>query len=101
MACAGVVNRYPRRRLQPGAQHVARFVKEVLLLLGQQPLDLSLGDRHADRLQQRRQTGQCGLALMILHQHETAQVGAEMSAVPSGSGATMVRPSGVTQRSRM
>jgi hypothetical protein len=52
-----VIDRYPRRRLQPGAQHLARFVEKALLLLSQQPLDLSLGDRHADRVQQRRQTG--------------------------------------------
>jgi hypothetical protein len=52
------------------------------MLLSQQPLDFALGDRHADRLHQRRQTRQCGLPLMILHQHETPQVGAEMAARP-------------------
>jgi hypothetical protein len=82
MACARVIDRYPGRRLQAGAQNVARFVEEVILFVGQQPLDLSLGDRHANRMQQRRQTRQRGLPLMILHQHETAQVGAKMSARP-------------------
>ena len=79
MPCAGVIDRYPRRCLQAGAQHVAGLIEEDTLLVDQQPLDLALRDRHAERMQQRRQTGQRGLTLMILHQHETAQVGAEMS----------------------
>jgi len=60
-------------------QHFAVFGEKTILLCGQLPLDLAFGDRHADRMQQRRQAGQGGLALMILHQHEAAQVGAEMS----------------------
>ena len=55
---------------------------ELIQLLGQQPLDLAFGDRQADRLQQGRQARQCGLTLMILHQHETPQVGAEVSLGP-------------------
>jgi hypothetical protein len=84
MPRAGVVHRYPRRRLQSGAQHVPRFGHEVILLVGQQPLDLTFGDRQADRLQQGRKTGQCCLALMILHQHEAAQVRAEVPLGPLG-----------------
>ena len=80
--CAGVIDRYPGRGLQSGAQHVAVFGKEVVMLLGQQALDLALGDRQADRLQQGGQTRQRGLALMVLHQHEAAQVRAEMSLGP-------------------
>src|ERR1700739_4496067 len=80
MSRAGVVDRYPRRGLQAGAQHVTVFSKEVVLAFGQQPLDLTLGDRHANRLQQRRQTGQRRLALVVLHQHEATQVGAEVYA---------------------
>ena len=52
------------------------------MLLGQQPLDLALGDRQADRLQQSGQTRQCRLALMVLHQHEAAQASAEMPLRP-------------------
>ena len=80
MPRAGVIDRYPRRGLQAGPQHVAVFGQEAVLAFGQQPLDLALGDRYADRLQQRRQTGQRRLALVVLHQHEPAQVGAEVSA---------------------
>jgi len=70
------------------------FGKELIMLLDQQALDLALGDRQADRLQQGCQTRQRGLALVILHQHEAAQVRAEMSWVPSGRGAMIVWPSG-------
>jgi len=52
------------------------------MLLGQQALDLALGDRQADRLQQGGQTRQRGLALMVLHQHEATQVRTEMSFDP-------------------
>ena len=38
----------------------------------------------------------CGLVLMILHQPETPQIGPMRSRIPSGGGATVVRPSGVT-----
>ena len=82
------------------AQHVTILVEEAVLLLIEQPLDLALRDRHADRVQQCRQTGQRGLSLMILHQHETAQVRPKVASVSSGNGATMVWPSGVTHRWR-
>ena len=39
-------------------------------------------------------------ALMVVHQHEATQLRAEVPWVPSGSGATMLGPSGVNQRSR-
>ena len=82
--------------------HVAGFVQEVIMLLGQQPLDLALGDRQADRLQQSGpKTRQCRLALMVLHQHEAAQSQApKCPSVPSCSGAMIIRPSDVSQRSR-
>ena len=79
MPCAGVIHRYPGRCLQSGAQHVPRFGEESILPFCQQPLDLTFGDRQADRLQQRCQTGQCCLALMVLHQHEATQVRAEVT----------------------
>jgi hypothetical protein len=50
MPSAGIVERDPRRCRQSRAQHITRFVAETVVLLGQQPLDLSFGDRHADRL---------------------------------------------------
>jgi hypothetical protein len=84
MPCAGVIHRYPSRCLQSRSQHVTGFVEEAILLLGQQPLNLSLGDRQAHRLQQGRQPGQRRLALVILHQHEAAQVRAEMANNPLG-----------------
>ena len=39
--------------LQSGTQHIASLAKEVIMLLDQQALDLALGDRQAERLQQR------------------------------------------------
>ena len=52
--------------------------EEAIMLLGQQALELAFGDRQADRLQQGCQPRQRGLALMVLHQHEAAQVRAEV-----------------------
>ena len=57
VAGAGVVDADPGRGLQPGPQHVARLVKEGLLVVDQQAHDLPLGDRDADRPQLRHQPG--------------------------------------------
>ena len=72
MPCACVVNRNVRRCLQSGAQNILRFGGELLLLIGQETLELTLRDRHADRAQKCRKPGQCRLSLMVLHQHEAA-----------------------------
>jgi hypothetical protein len=52
MPCAGVIHRYPRRCLQSRSQHIAGFAKEAIMLVCQQPLDLTLRDRQTNRLQQ-------------------------------------------------
>jgi len=54
------------------------------MLLAQQSLNLALGDRQPNRLQQGCQTGQCCLALMVVHQHEATQVRAEVPPGPLG-----------------
>ena len=82
MARAGVVYGHIGRRLQPGAQNVTGFADEAFLFVGQQALHLAFRDGHADRLQQRHQPGQRRLPLMILHQHEAAEFGAEMAIDP-------------------
>ena len=40
--CPGVIHRDPAGALQPGAQHIARFGEEVLLIAHQQPHHLPL-----------------------------------------------------------
>ena len=100
MARTGIVRRHIGRGLQPGPQNRLCFADELVLFVGQQALHLSLRDGHAHRLQQRHQPGQCRLPLMIVHQHEATEFGTEMAIDPAGNGARMVRPSGVTQRSR-
>jgi hypothetical protein len=51
MSSTGVVDRDPPRRLQPGPQHRARLLDEALLACDQQPDQLALGNRDADRSQ--------------------------------------------------
>ena len=80
VARTGVVHGDPVRRLQPGAQHLAGLRQEVVLPVDQQAHDLALGDADADRLQQRHQTLDRHLTLVILHQHEAAQLRPEMAA---------------------
>jgi hypothetical protein len=86
MACTGVVGRYIGRRLQPGAQNRLRFADEFVLFVRQQALHLAFRDRHAHGLQQRHQPRQCRLPLMIVHQHEAAQVRTEMAIDPRRQG---------------
>ena len=52
------------------------------MLRREQTLQLPLRDRHAHRSQQHQQPRQRRLALMVVHQHEAAQFGAEMPGDP-------------------
>ena len=72
---AGVVHADPRRRLQASPQHLAVLREKRGLAVDQQAHDLAFGDADADRLQQRDQPLDGDLALMMLHEHETAQFG--------------------------
>ena len=51
MARTGVVHRDKRRGRQPGAQNILGFGDEIRLFVGQQTLQLTLRDRHAQRAQ--------------------------------------------------
>jgi hypothetical protein len=55
------------------ARHLARLVEEGALALVQQPDDLALGDRDADRPELGDQARHGHLALVVLGQHEPAQ----------------------------
>ena len=82
MARAGVVDRDPGRRCQAGAQHVTRLADEAVLAADQQSHDLSLGDLDADRREQGDQPWDGDLTLVILCQHEAAQLRPEMAVDP-------------------
>ena len=79
VARTGVVDGDPGRALQAGTQHAAGFVQEALLAGDQQANDLPLGDEDAEPLQQRDQPRHRDLSLMILGEHEAAQLGSEMA----------------------
>jgi len=70
--------------LQPGAQHLACLGQEAVLLVDEQAHDLTLGNADTNRLQLSDQTLDRHLALVMLHQHETAQLRAEMAAYAAG-----------------
>ena len=67
---------------QAGPQHVARLVEEGVLALVQQPDDLALGDRDADGPELRHQARHGDLALVVLEQHEAAQLRPEVADDP-------------------
>jgi hypothetical protein len=79
VAGAGVVDADPVRRGQPGPQHLARLVEEGVLARVQQPHDLALGDQDADRPELGDQARHRDLALVVLGQHEAAQLGPEVA----------------------
>ena len=56
MAGTGIIGRDPPRPLQTGAKNIARFVEEILLLIGQTSLDFALGDRQTEPMQQQVQS---------------------------------------------
>ena len=78
VTCPRVIHRNPTRCLQTRAQHVARFGQELILPGDQQTHDLPLGDGEAHRLQQRHQPRHGHLPLVVLHQHEAAQLRPEV-----------------------
>ena len=79
VAGAGVVDADPARRAQPGPQHLARLGEEGVLARVQQPDDLALGDDDADRPELGHQARHGHLALVVLGQHEPAQLGPEVA----------------------
>ncbi len=74
MPRSGVIHRDPARRLQPGAQHVACFRQELVLPADQQSPELPLRDADADCLELGEQTRHRDLPLVVLRQHEAAQL---------------------------
>ena len=78
MARTGIVDRDPGRRLQASPQHLTAFSQEAVLTIDQQAHHLALGDADADRSQLRHQPLDCHLPLMVLQQHEAAQLRSEM-----------------------
>src|SRR4051812_21513891 len=71
---AGVIDADPGRRFQSRPQHSAGFVEEGALARVQQAHDLALGDRDAERPELGNQARHGDLALMVLQQHEAAQL---------------------------
>ena len=78
MTRAGVVCRDPGRRLQARPQHVTVLREEPILSGDQQAHHLPLGDGDANPPQLCHQPRHRDLALMVLRQHETTQLGSEM-----------------------
>jgi hypothetical protein len=64
------------------ARHLARLVEEGALALVQQPDDLALGDRDADRPELCHQARHRDLTLVVLEQHEPAQLRPEVADDP-------------------
>jgi hypothetical protein len=62
-----------------GAQHITRLLDEGLVAGDQQAHELPLGDFDPNREQLREQAGRGDLSLMMLAEHEAAQLGAEMA----------------------
>jgi len=79
VARAGVVHRDPGRARKPGAQHIARFRVKTVMAGGQEADQLALGDVNAKAAHQRQQPRHRGLSLMVLGEHETAQLRPEMA----------------------
>ena len=79
MTGAGVVDADPGGGGEPCPQHGAILGEKALLLVGQEPLHLPLGDVDADVLQQPGRPLHRALALMVLREHEATQLGAEVA----------------------
>ena len=65
--------------LQPRPQHVTAFGQETVLAIDQQPHHLALGDAETHRAQLRGEPLHRYLALVMLQQHEAAQLRPEMT----------------------
>jgi hypothetical protein len=79
VARPGVIDADPGCVRKSGAQDIARLLEEGLMAGDQQAHELPLGDFDPDREQLGEQAGRGDLPLMILAEHETAQLGAEMA----------------------
>ena len=101
MARAGIIDGDVWRGNQARLQDRMVFLLERLQIRGEQAHDLALGDRQADAVQQIGQALGGHLALRVQGEAEPPHAGPYPPAIPSGSGAMMVWPSGVTQRSRL
>jgi hypothetical protein len=76
------------------------LVAKIFLAGDQKAHHLALGDHDAEAAQQRKDARHRGLSLVIEHQREAAQFWPEMAIDAPGSGAVMISPSGVRQRSQ-
>ena len=79
VARAGVVHRDPGGCRKSGAQHVTRLAEKSVLALDQQADDLAFGNDDAEAAQQRHQSRHRHLPLMVLGEHEAAQLRPEMT----------------------
>jgi hypothetical protein len=80
VAGTGVVDADPARGRQARPQHIARLFENDILASGQQLHDLPLGNRDADRPKLCHQAGHRDLTLVVLEQHEAAQLRPEVTA---------------------
>ena len=102
MARTGIIDGDVRRGGQARLQDRAVFLRERLQIGGEQAHHLALGDRQADAVQQIGQALGGHLALRVQGEAEPAHAGPVAAGDPRpASGAMMVWPSGVTQRSRL
>ena len=84
VAGAGVIDRDPRRALEPALKHTGRLGQEVLLAGDEKTHDLALGDRHPEVAQMRDDPRYRHLARVILSEHEAPELGAEVADRPRG-----------------
>ena len=75
----GVVDGDPARGLEASAQHRLGFGDQGGALGGQEPHHLTFGDRHAQAGKERRDPLGRDLALVMLQQHEAAQLWPEVT----------------------
>ena len=73
MPGARIVNGQPGCRQKPRSQHFNGFFEESVLLAGQQPHDLPLGDRDAQAGQLRGQPRDRDLPLVVLAQNKALE----------------------------
>ena len=86
VAGAGVIDRDPRRALEPALKHTGRLGQEVLLAGDEKTHDLALGDRHPEVAQMRDDPRYRHLARVILSEHEAPELGAEVADRPVEQG---------------
>lgn len=100
MPGAGIVDREPSGAAQTSAQNIAALLQKRILSVDQQvKFDLSLRDAKAQRLQLHGQPSHRDLIRCCSNANRGSS-GPKCPQTPAGSGATTVRPAGVSQRSR-